>query len=174
MLQLHPTYRNAGYCCTGSVGMSVQVTSGQWPMCMSVLLSPDQQPRHHCHRVSRHIQHYACLIMWHWTSICLKPSSYVCNSFMRLAGMLQYHCFKHCFEPTGMSVAIAPNHLAHRLQLNSTSMHVCWSCIYKQTCLNQLQLTNKHICTCVAEPTGIHVMLHLPQTRRYVPMLVPN
>ena len=31
MLQLHPTNRNAGYCCTGSAGMSVQVTSGQWP-----------------------------------------------------------------------------------------------------------------------------------------------
>ena len=28
---------------------------------------PDQLPRHHCYRVSRHIYHYACLIMWHWT-----------------------------------------------------------------------------------------------------------
>ena len=57
--------------------------------------------------------------------MCLEPSSYVCNSFMRLAGMLQYQCFKHCFEPTGMFVAVAPDHLAHRLQFNSTSMHVC-------------------------------------------------
>ena len=31
---------------------------------------------------------------------CLKPSSYVCNSFTRLAGMLQYPCFNCCFEPT--------------------------------------------------------------------------
>ena len=43
---------------------------------------------------------------------CLKPSSYVCNSFTRLAGMLQYPCFKRCFEPTGMFVVVAPDHLA--------------------------------------------------------------
>ena len=43
---------------------------------------------------------------------CLKPSSYVCNSFTRLAGTLQYPCFKRCFEPTGMFVAVAPDHLA--------------------------------------------------------------
>ena len=35
----------------------------------------------------------------------LKPSSYVCN--MRLAGMLQCPCFKRCFEPRGMFVAVA-------------------------------------------------------------------
>ena len=43
--------------------------------------------------------------------ICLKPSSYVCNSFTRLAGMLQYRCFKFCFEPTGMFLAVAPDDL---------------------------------------------------------------
>ena len=48
-----------------------------------------------------------------------------CNSFTRLAGMLQYPCFKRCFEPTDMFVAVAPDHLARRLQLNSTSMHAC-------------------------------------------------
>ena len=90
---------------------------------------------------------------------CLKRSSYVCNSFTRLAGMLQYPCFKRCFEPTGMFVAVAPDHLTHQLQLNLTSMRVCYSCIYLQICLNQLQLTNKHICSCVAETTGIYVML---------------
>ena len=103
---------------------------------------------------------------------CLKPSSYVCNSFTRLAGMLQYPCFKCCFEPTGMFVAVVPDLLARRLQLNSTSMHVCKSCIYQQICLNQLQLTYKHICSCVAETTDI--MLHLPQSRRYVPMSYPT
>ena len=55
---------------------------------------------------------------------CLKPSNYVCNSFTRLAAMLQYPSLKCCIEPTGMFVAVAPNHLARRLQLNSTSMHV--------------------------------------------------
>ena len=54
----------------------------------------------------------------------LKPSSYVCNSFTRLAGMLQYPCFKSCFELTGMFGTVATGHLARRLQLNSTSMHV--------------------------------------------------
>ena len=62
----------------------------------------------------------------------LKPSSYVCNSFTRLAGMLQNPCLKRCFEPTCIFVAVAPGHLARRLQLNSTSMHVCYSCIYQQ------------------------------------------
>ena len=90
---------------------------------------------------------------------CLKPSSHVCNSFTRLASMLQYPCFKRCFEPTGMFVAVAPDHMARQLQLNSTSMHVCLSCIYQQICLNQLQLTYKHVCSCVAEPAGIYVTL---------------
>ena len=60
---------------------------------------------------------------------CLKPSNYICNSFMRLEGLLQYPCFKRCFKPAGMFVAVAPDHLACRLQLNSTSKHVCYSCI---------------------------------------------
>ena len=48
---------------------------------------------------------------------CLKPSSYVCNSFTRLARMLKYPCFQHCFEPTGMFVAAAHDHLACWLHL---------------------------------------------------------
>ena len=76
---------------------------------------------------------------------CLKPISYVCNRYTRLTGMSSYPCFKRCFEPTGMFVAVAPDHLARRLQLNSTSMHVCYSCKYEQIWLNQLQLTYKHI-----------------------------
>ena len=90
---------------------------------------------------------------------CLKPSRYVCNNFTKLADMLQYPCFNRCSEPTGMFVSVAPHHLARRLQLNSTSMHVCYSCIYQQICLNPLQLTYKHICSCVAEPAGIYVTL---------------
>ena len=53
---------------------------------------------------------------------CLKSSSY--NSFTRLAGMLQCLYFKRCFEQTGMFVAVAPDHLACRLQLNSIRMSV--------------------------------------------------
>ena len=151
MLQLHPTNRNAGYCCAVCSSYTRQ-------LCMSVLLSPDQQLRPHCHRVSRHIYHYVCLIIMALDQhTCLKLSSYVCNSFTRLAGMLQYPYFKHCFEPTGMvvAVAVAPDHLSRRLRLNSTSMHVCLSCIYQQICLNKLQLT----ISCVAAPTGIYITL---------------
>ena len=43
------------------------------------------------HRVSKHIYHNACLIMWQGTN------SNDCNSYTRLAGMLQYPCFKCCF-----------------------------------------------------------------------------
>ena len=74
-------------------------------------------------------QTYLPFLMFDYVALdqhtCLKPSSYICNSFTRLAGMLQYLCFKRCFEPTGMFVAVAPDHLVRRLQLNSTSMHVC-------------------------------------------------
>ena len=91
------------------------------PVCMSVLLSPDQLPKHHCHRVSRHIYHYVALDQ----HTCLKTSRYVCNIFARLADILQYPCFNRCFEPIGMFVSVAPDHLARRLQFNSTSMHVC-------------------------------------------------
>ena len=117
-------------------------------------------------------QTYLLLSMFDYAAVnqhtCLKPSSYVCNSFTRLAGMLQYRCFKRCFEPTGMFVAVARDHLARPLQLNSTSMHVCKICIYQLICLNQLQLTYKHICSCVAKPAGINVTLASD------PQLVPN
>ena len=146
MLQLHPTNRNGGYCCTGSVGMSVQVTFGQCA-CLFYFLptsSPASLPQGQQTYLPMHMIDYVALDQ----HTCLKPSSYVCNSFTRLAGMLQYSCFKRCFEPTGMFVAVAPDHLGRRLQLNSTSIHVCYSCIYQQICLNQLQLTNKQICSC--------------------------
>ena len=54
------------------------------------------------------------------------------------------------------------------------NQHACLlELLYLQICLNQLHLTYKHICSCVAEPAGIY-MLHLPQTRSYVRMLLPN
>ena len=154
MLQLNPTNRNAGYCCIGSEGKlhpaSVHVCSTySRPAAQASLLQGQQT--------------YLPLRMFDYVTLdqhtYLKPSRYVCNSFTRLAGMLQYPCFKRCFEPTGKFVAVAPDHLARRLQLNSTSMHVCYGCIYQQIYLNQLQLTYKHICSCVAEPAGIYVTL---------------
>ena len=90
---------------------------------------------------------------------CLKLSSYVCNSFTRLVGMLQYPCFECCFISAGLFDVIAPNHQTRRSQVNSTSMHVFKSCNYQKIYLNQLQLTNKHISSWVAGPTGIYVTL---------------
>ena len=50
-------------------------------------------------------QTYLPLRMFNYVALdqntCLKPSSYVCNSCTRPAGMSQYPCFKCCFEPTG-------------------------------------------------------------------------
>ena len=80
---------------------------------------------------------------------CLKPSSYVCNSLTRLAGMLQYPGFKRCFEQTGIFVAVASNHLARPLQLNSTSMHVL-ELHLPADMFESVATDYKHICSCVA------------------------
>ena len=117
MLQLHPTNRNAWYCCTGSAGMSVQVTSGQCACLFYFLLS-----RHQCNRVSR--QNYACFYVALDQHTCQKPSIYVCNSFTRQAGIMKYLCFKRCFEPTGMFVAVAPGHLSHFVTIK-LDQHAC-------------------------------------------------
>ena len=85
---------------------------------------------------------------------CLKPSSYVCNSFTRLAGMLQYHVLNVVLNQQACLLQLHPT-----TWHDSTSMHVCWSCIYHQICLNQFQLTYKHICSCVAETACIYVSL---------------
>ena len=85
---------------------------------------------------------------------CLKPSSYVCNSFTRLAGMLQYHVLNVVLNQQACLLQLHPT-----TWHDSTSIHVCWSCIYHQICLNQLQLTYKHICSCVAETACIYVSL---------------
>ena len=102
--------------------MSVQVLFGQCACLFYFLQPPDQAS------LLQGQQTYLPLRMFDYAAMnqhtCLKPSSYVCNSFTRLAGMLQYRCFKCFFEPTGMFVAVAPNHLARPLQLNSTGMHV--------------------------------------------------
>ena len=101
------------------------VALDQW----ACLFKLHQASVHVCSTFSRQVaqsslphgeQTYLPLHMFDYMSLdqhtCLKPSSYICYSFTRLAGMLQYPCFKRCFESTGMFVAVAPNHLAHRLQ----------------------------------------------------------
>ena len=124
MLQLNPTNRNAGYCCTGSGGKlhpaSVHVCSTfSRPAAQASFLQGQQT--------------YLPLRMFYYVALdqhtCLKPSSYVCNSFTRLEGMLQYPCFKRCFEPNrhvccsctrppGMSVTIKLDQHACLLELH--------------------------------------------------------
>ena len=111
MLQLNQTNRNAGYCCTGSAGMSVQVLSGQCA-CLFYFL-PTSRPGIIATGSAdiftfTHVN-YAALNQ----HTCLKPSSYVCNGFTRLAGMLQYRCFKPSL-----------NQQACLLQLLLTTWHV--------------------------------------------------
>ena len=88
---------------------------------------------------------------------CLKPSSYVCNRFTRLAGISLYSCFKRCFEPTGMFVAVASDHLARRLQLNSTSMHVCYSFILSGSMYITLHPTISHVWNNRIEPFPMYL-----------------
>ena len=102
---------------------------------------------------------------------CLKSSNYFCNSFMRLAGMLQCLYFKRCFEQTGMFVAVSPDHLTLQLQLNSTSMSVSVASTIRYVWISGNWLTSTSV---VVWPNQQVYMLHLPQTRSYVPMLVPN
>ena len=136
MLQLHLTNNNVCYNCTQLTGMLGTVALDSW----ACLFKLHQASVHVCSTFSQPAaqaslphgqQTYLPLCMFDYVALdqhtCLKPSSYICNSFTRLADMLQYPCFKRCFEPTGMFVAVtvAPYHLAHQLQLNSTSLHVC-------------------------------------------------
>ena len=102
---------------------------------------------------------------------CLKSSSYVCNNFTRLACMLQCLYFKRCFEQTGMFVAVAPDHLTSQLQLNSTSMYVSVVSASRYVWFSCNWLTSTSV---VVWPNQQVYMLHLPQIRSYVPMLVPN
>ena len=118
-----PNFWNAGYYCMGSAGMPLQETFSQCACLFYFLLTSSPGIIATGSADIFTIAHLRYVAQDQHT--CLKPSSYVCNSFTRLAGMLQYPWFKHCFEPTGMFVAVAPDHLARRLQINLTSMHVC-------------------------------------------------
>ena len=61
---------------------------------------------------------------------CLKPSNFFCNSFTRLAGLLQQtlllnsrHVCYSCTQPSGMSVTIALYKHVCLLELNLTSIY---------------------------------------------------
>ena len=104
----HPTNRNAGDSSVGSV-------------CMSVILVSDQQPSHYCHRASRQLYHYTCLIMWNRISIHVRNQDYR-PAVMYVKASQDYqacystHFLKHCIETVGMFVTVSPDHLAYRIQ----------------------------------------------------------
>ena len=87
------------------------------PVCMSILLAPDQQLSHHGHRVSRYLPLCMLDYVTQDQHTCLKPSSFFLSSFMRLAGLLQ-------LLNSGHFVTFVWGHLACRLQLHYTSIHV--------------------------------------------------
>ena len=73
--------------------------------------------------------------------------------------MLQFPCFKRCFVPIGMFVAVVPQPSGTSVTIKH-DQHACLLELHLPAdILHQLQLTNKHICSCVAELTVIYVTL---------------
>ena len=161
MLQLNPTNRNAGYCCTGSAGMCACLFYFLPTSCTGIIATGSAD-------IFTITHVWLCA-----TGPAYMPesSSYFCNSFRRLAGMLQCLYFKRCFERTGMFVTVAIDHLTHRSQLNSTSMSVSVASTSRYVWISCNWLTSTSV---VVWPNQQVYMLHLPQTCSYVPMLVPN
>ena len=87
------------------------------PVCMSVLLAPDQQLSHHGHRVSR----YLPLCMLDFVTQDQYSTVFFLSSFMRLAGLLQLLNSRHfwyiCKRPP----------------------------LYQHTCLLELYLTSRYV-----------------------------
>ena len=144
MLQLHLTNRNPGYSCVGSV-------------CMSVILVPDQQPSHHCHRVSRHLY---LLHVWLSTHVWNQDSSpaviYVTAS-RDYQACCSTHVFKLRTETAGMFVTVAPRHLAHRIQASisvgfANTFVVVGLC--QQVCLLHLPQTHSYVFYACTRPMG--------------------
>ena len=128
---LHRTSNNVSYNCThltgmlgtvapGSAGISVQVTSGQCA-CLFFFLPTSSQGI-----IATGPAEYLPLRMFDYVALdqqtCLKPSCHICNSFMRLAGMLQYPCCRHvccsCTRPPSTSVTIKLDQHACLLELH--------------------------------------------------------
>ena len=135
MLQLHPTNRNAGYSCIGSV-------------CKSVILVPDQQPSHYCHRVSRHLYLFHVWLSTHVWNQDSRPAVIYVTASRNYQACCSTHVFKLCSETAGMFVTVAPGYLAHRMQ-------ACISVWFANT------FVVVELCQQVSP-------LHLPQTHSYV------
>ena len=95
-----PTNRNAGYSFVGSV-------------CMSVILVPDQQPSHYCHRVSRHLYHFHVWLSTHVWNQDSRPAVIYVTASRDYQACCSTHVFKLCSETAGMFVTVAPGYLAH-------------------------------------------------------------
>ena len=157
MLQLHPTNRNAGYSCVGSV-------------CMSVILVPDQQPSHYCHRVSRHLYHFHVWLSTNVWNLDSRPAVIYVTASRDYQACCSTHVFKLCSETAGMFVTVAPGHLTHRIQVcisvrfankfvvvGCASRFVCYTCLRPAAMTTMLvpdQWAVKHNCT---GPSGMYV-----------------
>ena len=81
------------------------------------------------------------------------------------------------YSTNGLVSTIAPDYPACILQqpclykLHTINMHVCYSCIYQQICLNQLQLTYKYIYICLRPAV---MSLSSYPTNRLVSTIVPD
>ena len=121
MLQLHPTNRNTGYSCVGSV-------------CMSVILVLDQQPSHYCHMVSRHLYHFHVWLSTHVWNQDSRPAVLYVTASRDYQACCSTHVFKLCSVTAGMFVTVAPSHLAHRIQACIQTHLKLWGCASRYVC----------------------------------------
>ena len=141
-----PTNRNVGCSYVGSV-------------CMYIKLLPDQLPSHYCHRVSRHLYHYACLVMRHRTST---------------------HVWNQDSSPALISVQLHET-------IRPVAVHMSLNFALKQqACLWQFHPTTWHNCTrpaCISVRAASTFVVVGPSSQQVYllhllhgmsPMLVPN
>ena len=123
-------------------------------VCMSVLLSPDQLPRHHCHRSADIFTITQIGLCGTGPAYMSETSRRMCYNFLRPAVM----CL--CSYPTNRLVStIAPDQHASILQLHLTSSHVFISSYYQHACLLQFHLIRTHVYYICARPTAMSITI---------------
>ena len=146
MIQLHPTNRNAGYSCVGSV-------------CISVILVPDQQPSYYCHRVSRrrHLYHFHVWLSTHVWKQDSRPAIIYVTASWDYQTSCSTHVFKLLSETADMVVTVARGHLAHRIKACisvrfANTFVVVGLC--HQVCLLHIPQTRSYVFYACTRPMG--------------------
>ena len=117
------------------------------PVCMSVLLAPDQPSFPQGQQIYLPLSIFEYVAQDQYT--CQKQGSFVLYQL--------YETNRPVAAP--MSLKFTLRQQAYVLHLHSTTWHVGYNCTitaymsvrvtsYQQICLNELQLTSKHICSC--------------------------